>query len=398
MLRRRAADVLKDLPDLFQREVAITLDKDQRDAYDRAERDGVVELNEKGDTITLPDVLSLINKLRQICNNHPTKKKSAKFDQLRDDLDEITANGEKALVFSQLVEKPFGIKQLMDDLRKHADGAYRVEIISGGVPMPQREGIIKAFKDESKPFVLLLQYKAGGEGLNLQAAAHVFLFDRWWNPAVEDQAVKRAHRMGQKQAVLARKFMCADTIEERIVRKLAEKRRLFKEVIDENNPAESMGLSSEEVFQLFKGLTVRPKGMRPARRDEEPEWQSLDDRQFEEVVARIYESRGYKVERRGGPHDGGVDLLATRLGDAVPEKILIQCKRYEKACGPEAVRSLKGASAHDQSVTGRILALWGKATSAAKQEANRSGIIIVEGNELQSMQKGVSTRSDEFIV
>jgi SNF2 family DNA or RNA helicase len=228
-----------------------------------AEQAGVVELEKKGDTITITHVFALINALRKICNVDPASGDSAKTELLLDELDEIIANGRKVLIFGQFVEEPFGLKRLGRAIAKANSGRKLPPPLEfhGGIPAHQRDGIIKTFREDSNHHVLLLNYRVGGVGLNLQAANYVYLFDRWWNPAVEDQAIKRCHRLGQEREVFISRFYCKNTIEERILAKLQDKRRLFNLVIDEGRPAESMGLSEEEVFALFN-LTVRPR--RPA--------------------------------------------------------------------------------------------------------------------------------------
>jgi SNF2 family DNA or RNA helicase len=105
-----------------------------------------------------------------------------------------------------------------------------------------------------------MSYGAGSVGLNLQFTNYVFLFDRWWNPAVEDQAISRAHRIGQREPVIVTRFISVNTIEGRIAEVLQRKRDLFHELIEQNGPPPSPGLSEEEVFGLFN-IAARPKRM-----------------------------------------------------------------------------------------------------------------------------------------
>src|SRR3972149_4547176 len=106
---------------------------------------------------------------------------------------------------------------------------------------------------------MLLNFDVGGVGLNLQRANYVYLFDRWWNPAKEEQAVKRAHRLGQQDRVFVKRFFCTGTVEERILQKLKDKKALFRKIIDEGRPDLEMALDPDEVFELFENLIVRPK-------------------------------------------------------------------------------------------------------------------------------------------
>ena len=106
--------------------------------------------------------------------------------------------------------------------------------------------------------MLLMSYGTGSVGLNLQFANYVFLFDRWWNPAVEDQAINRAHRIGQRDPVFVTRFLTPGTIEERIAEVLEKKRQLFNDLIEQNGRPPSLGLTEEEIFSLF-AIQVRPK-------------------------------------------------------------------------------------------------------------------------------------------
>ena len=111
--------------------------------------------------------------------------------------------------------------------------------------------MIAQFRDDPKCHVILMSYGAGGVGLNLQFASYVFLYDRWWNPAVEDQAINRAHRIGAKGSVTVTRFLALDTIEQRIHEVLEQKRALFDAVFSDDVAAPSSGLSREEIFSLF---------------------------------------------------------------------------------------------------------------------------------------------------
>jgi len=111
--------------------------------------------------------------------------------------------------------------------------------------------IASKFKTDPIHKIILMSYGTGSVGLNLQYTNYVFLFDRWWNPAIEDQAINRAHRLGQKSTVFVSRYISVNTIEERIALVLDQKRALFQEVIAQNGPPISMGLSEDEIFGLF---------------------------------------------------------------------------------------------------------------------------------------------------
>src|SRR5207245_687429 len=174
-------------------------------------------------------------KLKQVCN-HPAHfladgsrldgGRSGKLARLEEILEEITAAGERALVFTQFAE--MGIL-----LQAHLGHRLGVEIpfLYGGVARQRREEMVDTFQADGGPPVLILSLKAGGVGLNLTAANHVVHYDRWWNPAVEDQATDRAFRIGQQRNVQVRKFVCVGTLEERIDAMIEAKRDLAERIV-----------------------------------------------------------------------------------------------------------------------------------------------------------------------
>jgi SNF2 family DNA or RNA helicase len=226
-LRRRRAEVLRDLPPKLSIEVPLFLEPQQRAAYTRAERDGVVWLASLGTELRVGHVLELILRLKQICNFCPESGASAKLTDLRERLAQVIANGERALVFSQFASEPFGVKRLAREL-----GEYQPLMLSGDLKAGERVEIVRQFESDQTRKLLLLSLRAGGVGLNLTAASYVFHYDRWWNPAVESQAEDRAHRIGQTRLVHVYSYVCADTVEERVATILAEKRQLFANVVD----------------------------------------------------------------------------------------------------------------------------------------------------------------------
>jgi superfamily II DNA or RNA helicase len=382
ILRRRTQDVLRDLPDKIDQNIFIDLAEDQRETYDRTEQDRVSQLNELGDTITITHVFQLITQLRQICNFDPRSRESAKLDRLLEDLDEIVASDHKTLVFSQFVDERSGIKRLKASLPK----SYLALDLHGEHPPTERQGIVESFNKDPERRVLLLSYGVGGLGLNLQAANYVYLFDRWWNPAVEEQAVKRAHRVGQMKKVFVRRFVCRNTIEERILRTLNEKRRLFDHVIDENRPDESMGLTAEEMFRLFD-IKVRPK--RPTRTGgpKRLEFENLSPEQFEELISQIYERQGYRIERTGGSHDGGVDVFATKVTATGMDRLAIQCKRQKQNVGQPVLRDLWGVVNSDHAITQGVVATSSEFTSEAQAFASGKRLRLLDGKTIQRLAR-----------
>jgi SNF2 family DNA or RNA helicase len=249
ILRRTKEEVVSDMPPRIIRDAFLELTPAQRDAYTRAEKEGVIHLNALGDTITVQHVFELVMRLKQICNFDPLTGQSAKLEQLLADMAEVAENGRKAIVFSQWVEP---LERLAAHLRPFGPLRYH-----GKVPQRERQSILDRFKSDPTKHVLLMSYGTGSVGLNLQFTNYVFLFDRWWNPAVEDQAINRAHRLGQKSSVFVTRFVSQGTIEERIAEVLQKKRDLFNEMIEHNGAPPSLGLSEEEVFGLFD-IQARP--------------------------------------------------------------------------------------------------------------------------------------------
>ena len=243
IIRRTKDQVMTDLPPKLFRDADVELTPAQRTTYDLAEQAGEVRLSEMGDRLAIGHVFELILRLKQICNFDPATGTSAKMERLEADLTECVQSGRKAIVFSQWVET---LTQLRDRL-----GAYRPLEYHGRIPSSRRDAVIERFRDDDECHVLLMSYGAGSVGLNLQFAQYVFLFDRWWNPAVEDQAINRAHRIGTAGPVTITRFTSLNTIEERIQRILEEKRELFDTILSGTTPARSIGLSRREIFSLF---------------------------------------------------------------------------------------------------------------------------------------------------
>jgi SNF2 family DNA or RNA helicase len=244
VLRRTKDKVLSDLPPKLFRDAEVELSPEQAESYRLAEDEGVVRLQTMQTELTIHHVFELVLRLKQICNFDPTTGTSSKFDRIEADLEECAASGRKAIVFSQWVQT---LTELRTRLARFSPVEYH-----GQVPSRQRDSIIAQFRDDPNCHIILMSYGAGGVGLNLQFASYVFLFDRWWNPAVEDQAINRAHRIGVQRAVTVTRFLVLNTIEQRINEVLERKRELFDAVFNDSTEAPSSGLSREEIFSLFQ--------------------------------------------------------------------------------------------------------------------------------------------------
>ena len=244
-LRRRKADVLADLPPKLAAGIVLALTPPQRAAYDRAEQEGLVELHALGDRIRVQNVLELIVRLKQICNFDPLTGRSSKLDDLRERVRTLIAQGHRALVFTQFANQRDGARAI----------AARLDVpalsYTGDLSQGERERVLAQFRQSDQYKVLVLALRAGGQGLNLQQASYVFHFDRWWNPAVEQQAESRSHRMGQIHPVHVYAYSCEDTIEERIEKILQEKQALFDAVVEDATIDLGARLSGDELFGLF---------------------------------------------------------------------------------------------------------------------------------------------------
>ncbi len=243
VLRRTKDEVLADLPPKLFRDAELELSPPQRAAYDLAEYEGLIRLTALGAELSIQHVFELVLRLKQICNFDPAGGASSKLERLEADLEEIAGSGRKAIVFSQWVET---IDRMLGPLERFGPLCYH-----GRIPQRRRDEVIRRFRDDPQAHVLLMSYGAGGVGLNLQFAGYVFLFDRWWNPAVEDQAINRAHRIGVAGPVTVSRFLVLDSIEERIDRILQEKRELFEAIFSGADRPGKLGLTQEEVFGLF---------------------------------------------------------------------------------------------------------------------------------------------------
>ncbi|MFG1922964.1 SNF2-related protein [Cryptosporangium sp. NPDC048952] len=236
ILRRVKTDtsIIDDLPDKQEMVVWCNLTAEQATLYQATVDDMLDRIGGSDGMERRGLVLATMAKLKQICN-HPAHLlgdrsalagRSGKLARLEEILGEAVAEGDKALCFTQFAE--FG-RMLEPYLAARLTAP--VSFLHGGVPKKARDALVEKFQRTDGPGVLLLSLKAGGSGLNLTAANHVIHYDRWWNPAVEDQATDRAFRIGQRKNVQVRKFTCVGTLEERIDAMIAEKRALAERIV-----------------------------------------------------------------------------------------------------------------------------------------------------------------------
>jgi SNF2 family DNA or RNA helicase len=247
-------DIEVDLPEKMEMKVFCNLTREQAGFYDAVLNDMLGQIDRSGGIQRRGLILATLVKLKQVCN-HPAHllkdgsslpHRSGKCDRLTEMLEEVLAEGDRALVFTQF-------RQMGGLLHKLLKETFDREILflHGGTTRTNRDAIVARFQcATSDTPVLILSLKAGGFGLNLTAASHVFHFDRWWNPAVEDQATDRAHRIGQDKRVQVHKFVCIGTLEERIDAMLEQKRDLADNVVGRGEEWLTE-LSTEKLREVF---------------------------------------------------------------------------------------------------------------------------------------------------
>lgn len=374
-LRRKKSEVLTELPPKTISEITLQLVGSQRASYDDAEKNGVLRLKEMGQTVRITHVLELIQRLKQICNFCPQTGQSAKLEDIADRLGTLVAEEHRALVFSQYTDDNFGVAAIEKRLTHLDPLSY-----TGALSTRDRDRVIQSFKTRPEHKVLLLSLRAGGQGLNLQEASYVFHFDRWWNPAIENQAEDRSHRMGQSSPVTVYKYICEETIEERIDNILRQKQALFDQLVDDVSIDLQKHLTADELFGLF-GLEAPPSAGRT--RAEPPRYGGMTGVEFERYLADLLRRLEWSVELTPESRDGGVDLIARKHDQiGIETTLYVQCKNQGAPVSVEVVRELKGVL--DSNVQGVVAAPTGF-TADARQFAERSGIQLWDGEHLTKL-------------
>lgn len=257
ILRRLKTDkaVIADLPEKLEMKVYCTLTPEQASLYAAVVEQAIPDLDSASGIQRKGMVLATLSKLKQVCN-HPAQfladnsaiaGRSGKLARLTEMLEEVVEGGERALVFSQFAA-------MGEIIKRHLETTFGREVLflHGAVPKRRRDEMVARFQraDEAGPAIFVLSLKAGGTGLNLTAASRVFHFDRWWNPAVEQQATDRTFRIGQRRRVFVHKFLCAGTLEEKIDA-LIERKRGVAETVVGSGEQWLTRLSTDELRDLF---------------------------------------------------------------------------------------------------------------------------------------------------
>ncbi|MEW6731448.1 MAG: DEAD/DEAH box helicase [Acidobacteriota bacterium] len=236
VLRRLKTDknIIRDLPDKMEMKVYCNLTREQASLYQAVVDDMLKKIEQSSGIERKGLVLAAMLRLKQVCN-HPTQLlqdrsslagRSGKLARLEETLEEILAEGDKVLCFTQFAEMGHLLKGYLQE-----QCGREVLYLYGATTKRARDEMVARFQQADGPSIFLLSLKAGGTGLNLTAASHVIHFDRWWNPAVENQATDRAFRIGQRKNVQVRKFICVGTLEERIDRMIEQKKELAERIV-----------------------------------------------------------------------------------------------------------------------------------------------------------------------
>jgi non-specific serine/threonine protein kinase len=255
ILRRLKTDpgIVPDLPDKTEMRAECLLSKKQAALYGKAVDDLARRLKEAEGIARRGLVLSALMQFKQICN-HPAQylhaaaflpDESGKFERLKLLCEPISERQEKVLVFTQFQS----ITQPLADFLATVFGRAGL-VLHGGTPVRKRAELVRTFQDDGGPPFFVISLKAGGSGLNLTAASHVIHFDRWWNPAVENQATDRAFRIGQKRNVLVHKFVCRGTVEERIDVMIRDKQSVADQVLNQESETLLTEMKDDELLRF----------------------------------------------------------------------------------------------------------------------------------------------------
>ena len=390
MLRRRLDDHIGgSLPELTRRDIPVELGSAQQHEYDAclAEAQEGLESFEGAEEQFNFKAYGYLVRLLQICNSTiDGPPESTKTEVIAEEIEEIIASGRKALVFSKFRSGQAGIDALAERLR---GAGIRTAVFHGGTPQTERSRLSIAFGPphqrtpemnaiaDDEPRVLCLIFQAGATGLNLQGANYVFLFDPWWNPAVEAQAIGRAYRQGQGFPVTAMRLIATGTVEERVVEVVARKQIEAAQVVDYDREIDeqehldrlAQSLNSEDYRNIF-GLSLVPRmasrtgrgaardkkiaaapdtrgvlpsglealGQSKGRAGAHGNWRDLEQQCLQAAIAIGWPEAALTPD--GG--DGGIDVIGSRPPGQGPELIGIQAKRWARRVGAEEVRKLHG--------------------------------------------------------
>ena len=236
LMRRVKTDpsIAPELPEKLERTEHCSMTAEQVALYRQVSEEFLQTIREAEDSSRRGQVLAMLTALKQVCNHPahylkesgPLEGRSGKMERCIEIVQRVASSGESTILFTQYREMGLRLQRHLSQLL-----ATEIPFLSGSTPAAQREALVRDFQSPDGPPVLLISLRAGGTGLNLTRATHVIHYDRWWNPAVEDQATDRAYRIGQTRNVFVHKMLCSGTLEEKIAQRLDEKRALAEAVV-----------------------------------------------------------------------------------------------------------------------------------------------------------------------
>ena len=243
-MRRRKENVLPEMPPIIFQDMLIELSPQQHRAYMDIWENRYELIKKGGRRISSTAIFSLITRLKHICNYDIESGESSKMEALKLIVDNLSGKADKVIVFSQYVETLKWISKSLEGLITH-------EIYHGQLTEDAKNMMLTRFRKEEGPRVLLMSLKAGGIGLNLQEASSVVLFDRWWNPATEEQAINRAHRFNRENVLHVFRFIVVDSIEEKIIHILEGKKIVIDQYVNKAETAVLPRLNLEDLMKII---------------------------------------------------------------------------------------------------------------------------------------------------
>jgi len=360
--------------------------------YQQMERERVLHLREKGETITAFNILTLITELKKICNRDRVTGESVKLTWLLENLEDVIAESDKVLVFTQYRKEDFGGSEWLEkELSEYGTINY-----GGARTDSQRQAVLRSFTTDSTKKVFIGNPRTAGVGLNeLVAANYVIHFDHWWNPAVVNQATDRAHRPGQNKDVFVYHLWVEDTIEEMIQRKLEEKQLLYDTVID----SLSSEVKDEMLFDIYDDLLAK-YGIRSTRTEKEkkpgvPPSAMKGDKttlsygtpeDFETIIAMLFEKMGFHTRVTPKSNDRGVDVIAVKETGLSCEKIAVQCKLVNSPVGRPVLQQLLGVLSEDPSYSRGYIVTNNRMSREAVAYLKENGrLAAIEGHDLEHL-------------
>ena len=388
-LRRRKADVLKDLPEKIEFAEYLRFEDAQMRTYRQMEQDRVLYLHEKGEAVTAGNILTLITELKKICNRDRITGESAKLTWLCEKLKDEIAEDDKVLVFTQYRQEDFGGADWLEQELSH----YGALNYGRATSDSKRQALLHAFYTDARKKVFIGHPRTAGVGLNeLVVGNYVIHFDHWWNPATANQATDRAHRPGQNKDVFVYHLWMEDTIEEMIQKKLEEKQLLYDTVID----SLSSEVKDEMLFDIYDDLLAK-YGIHSTRSEREKEAGSVlptakegitrdiyrSPENFEAIVARLFEKMGFRTRVTPRTNDRGVDVIAVKETGVSCEKIAVQCKLVSSPVGRPVLQQLLGVLSENPSYSRGYVVTNNRMSREAVAYLKENGrLAAIEGQDL----------------